>query len=90
VDTPPLPPSRRSELDIPPSLEDVVMACLEKDRRRRPSSAEVLARQFSECDVGEPWSRERADAWWRAHLPDLVPDRVSRVSEPEASALADA
>ena len=90
VDTPPLLPSRRSELDIPPSLEDVVMACLEKDRRRRPSSAEVLARQFSECDVGEPWSRERADAWWRAHLPDLVPDRVNRVSEPEASVLADA
>ena len=34
----PEPPSRRSELPIPASLERVVMACLEKSQGRRPQS----------------------------------------------------
>jgi len=35
VQTPPVPPAQRAEVPIPPALNDLVMACLEKDPDRR-------------------------------------------------------
>ena len=43
VERNPEPPSQRTELAIPASLERVVMACLEKKPEDRPQSAAVLA-----------------------------------------------
>jgi serine/threonine-protein kinase len=83
IETRPLPPSRFSEFDIPGDLDELVLACLEKDRRRRPSDARQLARRLAECDVGGSWSQEEAERWWRAHLPELVPSRAGRLSGPE-------
>jgi serine/threonine-protein kinase len=71
----PLPPSRNSELEISRSLNDLVLACLEKDPAERPQDAEELARRLASCEVGQPWTREAAATWWRSHLPDLLPDR---------------
>ena len=73
----PLSPSQVSELEISRSLDELVLACLEKDPADRPQDANELAQRFAECDVGDAWSRETAAAWWRANLPDLIPDRLS-------------
>ena len=67
--TTPVPPSKRTELPIPETLERVVLSCLEKDPGRRPSSAEDLARELGSCQAEGPWTQERARRWWEAHLP---------------------
>lgn len=69
VQTPPVPPSRRTELAIPASLDEVVLSCLEKEPEKRPASAEELARRLAACDVETSWSQDRAKRWWEAHLP---------------------
>ena len=38
----PLPPSKRTELPIPPELDAIVLACLQKDPDKRPQNAEEL------------------------------------------------
>jgi serine/threonine-protein kinase len=82
IETRPLPPSRYSEFQIGADLDELVLACLEKDRRRRPSDARQLARRLAECEVGESWTPEVAERWWRAHLPELVPAQARRASQP--------
>ena len=73
--TPPPRPHTRTELPIPPDLEQLIMDCLEKDPARRPAGAGVLAQRLSTCHVPEPWTRERAEHWWRIHAPTASPDR---------------
>ncbi|HEX9728057.1 MAG TPA: serine/threonine-protein kinase [Gemmatimonadales bacterium] len=67
----PTPPSRRTELRIPESLEQLVLACLAKDPKERPGDALELARRLGACPVDEPWTPELGERWWRTNLPDL-------------------
>ncbi|NIM51458.1 MAG: protein kinase [Gemmatimonadales bacterium] len=69
----PVRPSLRSELDIPPALDDLVLACLEKEPAGRPQTAEVLARRLSAVELREPWTAERAARWWEAHGIQFAP-----------------
>jgi eukaryotic-like serine/threonine-protein kinase len=64
----PIPPSQRTELDIAPELDQVVLACLEKKPEDRPQSARELDRMLAEIEL-EPWSEEEATQWWRTHQP---------------------
>ena len=67
----PIPPSQRTKLAIPASLERIILACLEKDRARRPQSAKELSLALAACADGlSPWTQARALAWWRACVPD--------------------
>jgi DNA-binding NtrC family response regulator len=70
--TPPAPPSTLSSSPIPARLEQIVLACLEKAPDKRPPSAIALWQQLGEVALTEPWTLERAEAWWREHLPDLA------------------
>jgi protein kinase-like protein len=69
LQTPPTPPSARTEQSIPPDLDAAILTCLEKDPDRRPQTADALARLLTSCGDGAPWSQERAWAWWREHAP---------------------
>lgn len=62
----PPPLSGRTELPIPPALEQVVMACLAKQPSGRPDSAGELARMLAAIEV-EPWGQEQARQWWRVN-----------------------
>ena len=53
-------------------LEEIVLACLEKAPEKRPSSAVELWRQLGDVALTPPWTPERAESWWREHLPDLA------------------
>jgi serine/threonine-protein kinase len=53
VQTPPTPPSQRTELPIPRELDDLVMACLEKDPDKRPQDAERLFEMACHCGCSE-------------------------------------
>ncbi|MBW2257944.1 MAG: serine/threonine protein kinase, partial [Deltaproteobacteria bacterium] len=70
VQNEPTPPSRRTELEIPPALEQIVMDCLAKSPSDRPGSADELAQRLRESGLAVAWSADRAQRWWERHLPE--------------------
>jgi tRNA A-37 threonylcarbamoyl transferase component Bud32 len=70
VESQPVAPSRRVASPIPAELDALVMACLAKQPRLRPASAAELSQRLAACPVAEPWTPERAKAWWEQHLPN--------------------
>jgi eukaryotic-like serine/threonine-protein kinase len=75
----PLPPSKRGALTIPPELDELVLACLEKKPEDRPQSVADLARRLSAIDL-EPWTDAQAEAWWKATGPTMEQDRGEEVT----------
>jgi serine/threonine-protein kinase len=63
----PAPPSKLSELEIPESLERVILSCLEKDPDHRPQSAKELSAALRACGLGSEWNEDSAVAWWGIH-----------------------
>jgi serine/threonine-protein kinase len=72
LNTTPVPPSQRTELPIPRELDELVLACLQKDPARRPQNASELFRMAYNCRACEGWDAEAAEAWWQAHLPEFT------------------
>jgi len=72
VQTQPIPPSQRTELPIPQELNDLVMACLEKDPDRRPQDAGELLRLLRAVRTAKDWDNDRAQGWWEKHLLELT------------------
>jgi serine/threonine-protein kinase len=59
-----------------------MMMHLAKQPEDRPRNAKELSRRLAACPVLEPWTEERAQAWWDEHLPigaDLRPPTRSDV-----------
>ena len=80
----PEPPSRRTELPVPPALEQLVLDLLAKNPADRPSSALEVMRRLDRVPLVTPWTRERAERWWQLNLPHIL-DEHGRA--PEHSAL---
>jgi eukaryotic-like serine/threonine-protein kinase len=72
LQTPPTPPSQRTEMPIPREVDEIVLACLEKDPRRRPQNAEELLRMLRRCRSCNTWDTDAARGWWEKHLQDLT------------------
>jgi serine/threonine-protein kinase len=60
----PIPPSRRTSLPIPTDLEAIVLSCLAKDRRQRPTDAASLGRSLLQCSAAQEWDEAKAQEWW--------------------------
>jgi serine/threonine-protein kinase len=71
---PPIPPSKRTELPIPPELDALILACLEKNPADRPATALVLDEMLAAVPVTEPWTAACALRWWDEHLPPAKSD----------------
>jgi serine/threonine-protein kinase len=67
--TPPVPPSQRSEMPIPAALDQLVVACLAKKPADRPQSARELLRRLDAMDFGRSWTEAQAREWWSRHQP---------------------
>jgi serine/threonine protein kinase len=70
ANTQPVAPSERSELDIPPVLDGVILSCLAKLPEDRPQSAAELSRLLADAVPDAVWSDERAHRWWERHHPE--------------------
>ena len=88
LNTPPVPPSQRTELPIPRELDELVLACLQKDPAQRPQNAGELFRMAYNCRACEGWNADAAEAWWRMHLPDLTGPLASIEREPTSAQVA--
>jgi len=80
----PVPPSARSELAIPPSLDTLIQQCLEKDPADRPQSATELGQRLADTVAPDAWTPEAAHAWWELHrvaLTDLGFEAPARIED---------
>jgi serine/threonine-protein kinase len=84
--TPPVPPSIRTDRFVPPDLERVILACLEKEPDARPQSARGVEQLLDACNV-PPWTEGDADAWWQRHLPPTSPLRSFSQAPPQTLSL---
>ena len=65
--TPPVAPSVRLGRSLPPDLESVLLACLEKDPARRPPTADAVSTHLAMCVGVDEWGEGKAREWWRSH-----------------------
>ena len=66
----PVPPSQRTEMEIPAALEQIIMQCLKKDPSQRPQTAEALSRALEACESRSMRDLEQAaERWWDLHQP---------------------
>ena len=68
----PVPPSQRTELAVPRELDELVLACLQKDPSLRPQNAGELFRMACNCRSRDEWTTDQAETWWQTHLPQLT------------------
>jgi serine/threonine-protein kinase len=66
----PVPPSQRGEIPVPPSVEQIIMACLAKDPAERPGSAEALGSMLDGTQDAGPWTVSDAANWWQTNRPE--------------------
>jgi serine/threonine-protein kinase len=64
----PVPPSQRTELQIPESLEKLVLSCLAKNPAERPQSAADLGKALLAVQT-DAWTEDNARQWWMKHQP---------------------
>ncbi len=73
----PAPPHERLGAPIPERLEQLIMACLEKDLAHRPPSAAALREALGEVQVTQPWTEREARIWWANHRQRESVDEVA-------------
>ena len=60
----PAPPSGITENPISPVMEQIILACLEKDPAARPQSALELAARLAESPAANDSTPDSRAAWW--------------------------
>lgn len=66
---------------VPPALEEVVMACLEKNPADRPQTGTALSQRLAALGLEALWTPERAAEWWNRYHP-APPSSSSAPTEP--------
>jgi serine/threonine-protein kinase len=79
LNTKPVSLAEIGSIEVPPALEELIFACLEKDQADRPTSGQELADALDRLDVGR-WGRMDAEAWWDVFGPEI--DRAREALRP--------
>lgn len=77
----PEPPSRRSELEIAPELDELVLACLAKVPGERPSPVRHIAARFAAMRGAYRWTETDAEQWWSTHAPQATEVAVPSLAD---------
>ena len=85
IEDPPIPPSQRTEIEVPKALDDLILACLEKDKAKRPQDAQELLELARRVRVPRAWGQGQAQEWWKTHLPELCGPLAPHLSGDEVS-----
>jgi eukaryotic-like serine/threonine-protein kinase len=64
----PVRPSKRAPLLVPAALEEIILACLEKEPAKRPRTAGELSRTLAAVPI-PPWNDDRARQCWEEEEP---------------------
>jgi serine/threonine-protein kinase len=72
---------------VPADLEDIVLACLEKQASDRPSDARVLRDWFLDCSAADLWTVDHATEFWRTHVPSEPSEILPTPRSPRTIAL---
>jgi serine/threonine-protein kinase len=65
----PIPPRLRSEFEVAPAFDALIMECLAKDPAARPGSAAVVSDRLAAAVPSHAWTPEAATGWWQRHQP---------------------
>ena len=69
----PIAPSQKTELNVPPELDELILRCLAKKREDRPQSGDELRDALDAIPLPNPWTRKRATKWWGVHHQSRTP-----------------
>jgi hypothetical protein len=67
---------------LPEELEDALLACLDKNRAKRPQTARELSLRLDKVVAGDGWNVEKADLWWNQHERGTAPKAVKKPGAP--------
>jgi serine/threonine protein kinase len=70
----PVPPSQRLGRNVSEELEHAVLACLEKNRSKRPQTARMLMQMLRQAPAFGQWTWEQSDGWWGRHERGVNPN----------------
>jgi len=85
VQAPPVPPSQRTELEVPAELEALIMDCLAKSPSARPQTMRDISRRLSSMRHTERWCTSAAEQWWQVHHPSPC---LQPMPTPESSSVS--
>jgi serine/threonine protein kinase len=77
-------PSQRLGRPVSAELESALLACLEKDRSKRPQTARDLANLLDRAPTAHTWTHDEADAWWRNHERAVAAAATAHLATTEA------
>jgi len=90
LQTPPVPPSERTDRPVSPELERLIMKCLAKHPKERPQSAADLREALGWISA-DAWGEKQAMQWWAANRsevksePSSPPEYLLTVEQPAAA-----
>ena len=68
----PAPPSKTAPHGVSPEVDALILECLSKEPRLRPSTADALWDQLDRLSASCTWDHRHARDWWEQHEPALV------------------